>query len=66
MYEQVPGTYQSTDTDMRSTHVEKSDTALVTQLRRKCMEQELEIHRLNLELNAASEILGDKGLFLVY
>lgn len=62
MYDQVPGTYQSTDTDMRSTHVEKSDTALVTQLRRKCMEQELEIHRLNLELNAASEILGDKGV----
>ncbi|EFO64108.1 Hypothetical protein GLP15_3496 [Giardia lamblia P15] len=59
IYEQAPENYQSIDANSKSTRVEGSDTTLVTKLRRKCMEQELEIHRLNLELKAASEILGD-------
>lgn len=38
---------------------DEPNIGIVTKLRQKCMEQEIEIHRLNLELKAASEILGD-------
>lgn len=59
IYEQESKNYQALDPNMR---VEEPSTDIVTKLRQKCMEQEIEIHRLNLELKAASEILGDNKL----
>ena len=34
---------------MAQTRVEEPGTGIVTRLRQKCVEQELEMHRLNLE-----------------
>ena len=37
-------------TPLAQTRVEEPGTGIVTRLRQKCVEQELEMHRLNLEL----------------
>lgn len=58
-HESIPRRDPLIDTNISNIHVEEPNMSIITKLRQKCMEQEIEIHRLNLELKAASEILSD-------